>query len=1077
VLTPTAGASDEAAAAWLTYAFKKILLFVDAEEKSPGSGLEPSFTVEQQAFGTMLDFWREAQTKNAALSDEDLDFLQDIRRAGLLDAFLYIRYFRPEFADSYARWRVEHAGQIHTLFDKYLVVIDPNQVAFRQAVTLMAASDYEHALPLFEQSAHGFIQSRDPGIKDLLARNLALMARTARVLGRTDVALAYQLDARAMLHQLGAQQREADVINSLALTMTELGRLDEALALYEEALTIDRARHDTEAELTVFSNLGSFYLTRGDTDRARDALQEALARSESRRGGVPAALYSNLGTVASELGSYKEAFDAYEKGLAAAVSQRDLLNEVSLLGNLGELSLRTGQIAKAKTYLEDALKKARALKEKESEATFLNGLGTLALQTGDGRSALRLLSEAYSIRKQIQNRPGEAVSLLNLGGLSSELGDETRALAYWRDGLDLARELKDRHTEAALLNNIASHTSNPDQQLTFLSDALSLVSAAVLRPTAADPYPTPRREDLLSSGSAEPILANRGLALLDRSRKARAAGGPEERQYLAGAVASLRLAVDLIEEAHRGTGTAGLEAATYRISYLSGKFSVYDALVSAELRLHDLEPGRSWDRQAFAVAERSKSRTLLELLNESKVKAFSGIPPEELRNEKQYELRMGALETEIAKPLGPSVRETLSQQLDRLVAEFETFKKDLRTRYPNYAALKYPEPASIETLQPTLDARTAVIEYFVGEDFIVQWLITNRDARVTLIRNAAPLLSALESYRRTITQPNLVPAYGASQQLYRAFIGPIEGALGGITRLIIVPDGPLARLPFEALVSGMDNGTPRYMVEKYAVSYAQSSSVLTFLNSRPAQRPDRQQLFAIGRPQYPRPVLQSRRPPEIDLLARRGDSITADLYPFYLGQQTLRDLPATEREVDSIGNILHSSDHIFKGAQATEWLVKDYSTRGMLRNFKYVHFATHGLLSDEIPALTSVALAVDKDKRDDGFLTLGEVYGLELDSDLVTLSACGLGLGKMERGEGVVGLTRAFMYAGTAAVAVSLWKVGDNPTALLMERFYTNLERGTSQGEALQQAQLEFIRGSQNHPYNWAAFVLYGASR
>ncbi len=167
---------------------------------------------------------------------------------------------------------------------------------------------------------------------------------------------------------------------------------------------------------------------------------------------------------------------------------------------------------------------------------------------------------------------------------------------------------------------------------------------------------------------------------------------------------------------------------------------------------------------------------------------------------------------------------------------------------------------------------------------------------------------------------------------------------------------------------------------------------------------------------------------------------------------------------------------------ATEGRIKEYSRKGLLKEFQYVHFAAHGIMSDQVPALSAVALT--KDSQEDGFLTVEEVYSLELNSDLVVLSACELGLGRKEKGEGVIGLTRAFMYAGTPSVAVSLWKVADEPTMLLMEKFYSNLYQGMNKDQALQKAQMDMMNEivktesgkeySCAPPFFWAPFVLYG---
>lgn len=395
-------------------------------------------------------------------------------------------------------------------------------------------------------------------------------------------------------------------------------------------------------------------------------------------------------------------------------------------------------------------------------------------------------------------------------------------------------------------------------------------------------------------------------------------------------------------------------------------------------------------------------------------------------------MRVGSLELALATA-SAATRASAQQQLDEALQAFADFRTHLRITYPRYAALKYAEPVSVKGVQSVLGADSAVVEFFVGSDFVAEWLITKNGMDVHVLWNPESLLQEAKSYRDSLTHPGSVPDAEQGHQLYAALLGPVESHLAGVRHLILVPDGELSKLPFEALVTRVTAGVPEYAVERYAISYAQSGSVLVTLAERRTpvgQRP----LFAMGRPTYslpPEPASTASNA-EMEAMARGGDSVDATLYSYYLGKRTLKDLPATEEEVDQIGAILKSKEYVFKGAEATESRVKDYSARGLLNQFRYVHFATHGLVSDDVPALTSVVLARDPATNDDGFLTVGEVYGLDLNSDLVTLSACGLGLGKTEKGEGVVGLTRAFLYAGTSAVAVSLWSVADEATAKLM---------------------------------------------
>lgn len=1082
--------TKEAAASWLAFGLKKYLLYRDYFRQHPGEALTPSFTIEQQAFGSLLNIWEEFKSANPQIQDNDLDFLRQLRKESLLDAFIYVRYFRPEFDEFYFQWRQTHTWEVQALFEKYLVVVDPYQVKFYEGREFLADSRYEEAFQAFQEAAQGFIESEDPGIRKLLAESLTYMGRSARILGRTEDALFYHKAAREFMKKIAYQEGEAKVLNSLGITFVAMGRFDEALESFQESLRISRNRRDLGAEIAALTNMGDLHLAWGDLDNAYAVLQEAMKKSlNTREKSGLGTTYTNLGSVASAQGNYKQAMDFYEKGLLLAQAQRDVRLETTILSNIGMLLMNIGQTSKAKTYFEKALSNARQVKDKEAEATILSNLGALSYQIGDIRTAISYQFTSYYIVKEIKNRYREAISLINLGGLTSELQDKATALQYWKEALRIAHDLKHRDLESNLMNNLAASMEDEEERLKYFQRALNLTSRKELTPTQDNPYPTPKRGELLLPGDhVRVILSNKGSALYLLASKFRKNGDiSQETKYLKSALDSLKLAVVLTEEMRQT-----IEQEKYKISFLGGRLAPYEYIIEVLLRLDELEKGKGWDREAFHYSERSKSRAFVDLLNESRAKKFAGIPEEALRKGKEYELKIGVLELELVKELDAARREKLQQQLDQLTRKYEEFKEELKAKYPKYAEMKYPEPVEIDDIQGLLDDGTAVIEYFVGGDFAAYWVITKKNVKVYRISKISEVLEKINSYRQMITDPNRPfgqESYRIGNELYSQLISAAEEDLKGIRQLIIIPDGELYKLPFQTLIMTFEDRKPHYLTQKFIISYIQSGSVLKYVKKYAKTKGHPAQILAMGRPIYGWQEVSEEKvhttEEEAIQLAKRGE-INADTYrllDYYLGKRFLVDLPETEKEVDRIGEILKSKKYIFKKETATEDRIKEYSRNSILKDFKYIHFAAHGIMSDIAPALSAVALT--RDKQEDGFLTVGEVYGLELDSDLVTLSACELGLGRREKGEGVIGLTRAFMYAGTPSVVVSLWKVADKSTMMLMEKFYSNLDNGMSKDRALQKAQLDLMKEiirtesgkeySGAHPFFWAPFVLYGA--
>ena len=308
-----------------------------------------------------------------------------------------------------------------------------------------------------------------------------------------------------------------------------------------------------------------------------------------------------------------------------------------------------------------------------------------------------------------------------------------------------------------------------------------------------------------------------------------------------------------------------------------------------------------------------------------------------------------------------------------------------------------------------------------------------------------------------------------SRQLYHLLIQPFEGSLSSLRRLIIVPDSALSYLPFESLMTDRSvvSGSA-YLLQRFSISYEPSASALAAIKTTSNQTESRG-LVAFGDPAYHDSDAEPERSPPT--------SKAADVSYYVERGLDLRRLPYTRTEVNAIGALFPAADRkVFLGVDANEMKVKSEP----LERYRYVHFAAHGVVDEENPARSGVILTLENNDKEDGILQMTEIMRLKLNADLVTLSACRTGLGKVVGGEGVLGLTRAFIYAGSRSVVASLWNVNDTATAELMKSFYAHLKRGVPKDEALRQAKLGLMRGKQatwRHPYYWGPFVLSGANK
>jgi CHAT domain-containing protein/Tfp pilus assembly protein PilF len=376
-------------------------------------------------------------------------------------------------------------------------------------------------------------------------------------------------------------------------------------------------------------------------------------------------------------------------------------------------------------------------------------------------------------------------------------------------------------------------------------------------------------------------------------------------------------------------------------------------------------------------------------------------------------------------------------------------------------------PASMNKIQESgLDKNTVMLEYILGDSCSYLWVITKDHHRMIRVPDRNTIEQQVETFRFALTRPdeeNIAFLSESGYSLYEQLVQPVIPFIPDEAHLLILPDGILNYIPFEALITerpdpqGLSSlSSLNYLINEHSISYGQSSSVWLARNNNPAQggsQPQHQmELIAFGDPVY-----------------LEGSESQDEL------RQGLRRLIYSGEEVKMIAALFEEgSTEIFLRETATEEHVK---RNGHLTSTRYIHFATHGLIDDRNPENSCLVLSHSKNTPEDGNLRASEISGMSLTSDLVVLSACQTGLGRMVRGEGMIGLSRSFMYAGASSLIASLWNVSDNSTSILMTRFYTNLiKEGLNKAEALREARLSMIKdGEFAHPFYWAPFILTGS--
>jgi len=581
-----------------------------------------------------------------------------------------------------------------------------------------------------------------------------------------------------------------------------------------------------------------------------------------------------------------------------------------------------------------------------------------------------------------------------------------------------------------------------------------------------------------SMGGFAPILDSVGAQLRATAYKERAqrawrygqahalAGRPRE------AATSLLDAVAIVESLR------GLIRPEDRVAFFGRHTSPYAALVDSLLGLPRTEDiatlpvehrGHSPAEVAFHYAEAARAR----LLSEQIARAFVGAAERDLPADVRERER--TLQSAAAAEL----RRGVPYDASAAYADFQSFVETLRQRHADYATLKYPVPVTAR--QVPLRDDEALVAYAVLERRVAVWLLRKgQPLRVfTSPVRREELLATVDAFRRSVdVSGGSVPTFDAvaAEKLHRWLLAEPLALLPANTTVILVPDGVLSTLPFEALGPRGAGGATAFAGARHTFAYVPSATVLTFERTAKRSRgaTGSRPLLAVGDPVYEDlerqsgPAASERRALATrsarELIKKRGPLMFAPL-------------PATRAEVNRIAATLGvppDSPDIRLGRAANE---KDRKALD-LGAYRFLHFATHGVLAGDVPYLNQPALVLSQTADlggEDGFLTMSEVLRLPLRADMVVLSACQTALGREVSGEGVVGLSRAFLYAGSRAAVVSLWPVDDASTAVFMGRFYEHVKGGLPPARALARAKQDLRGdGTHAHPFYWAPFVFFG---
>lgn len=896
-------------------------------------------------------------------------------------------------------------------------------------------NDFEQSVNYLENAIQRYKQRRQPEIQEMITpewrqafleaeiRALKILTQVYAALGDAQKFQNYREEVLKLYQKAKSQEEIGEFLIETALFYRGIGEWDKAFNAYEQALNI-------------FKNL--------DSQNLENQLKIAgIYVSISR-------IYKTLGGSDEQVFWLEKAYDVYfsfqkhpiftEKSAHGLAFRKKLMRQfASLMGETSRFWYKQGDFDKALRYLDREKHGLEFADDKDTDALALN------------------LSEIGRIYYWHKN---EAIGIQYLNRALEMMSKDLQV------NVDNSNNQVRRYLRADILENFSAIYYKQKDLKKSLKYSQEILEAYI------------GVGDL--SGQVT-ILHNIAVVYRDQGEFSQA-------------VAQIDTAIRIIEKLRKNVRNNDL-----RTSYFSRRQRPYEFKIDLLMRLHQQQPQNGYDKQAVETADRARARSLIELLTESRADVRKGVRKDLLDREKKLQQELNAAEkrlTQLASNASTQAGVAGVQQEIKVLNQAQTqLKDDIRRESPAYAALKYPEPLKFAEIQQQLDPDTVLLQYSLGEERSYLWAVTKTGMTSYTLPNRSDIEKIATQFRDLLRDPGMqrvsptdnqkgTSLAQIANQLSTLILAPAAIELKQNRRIIVVADGALHTIPFAALtIPGSSSTSYNPLVkDKEIVNLPSASTIAILRNTVIKGRTPAPKTLALladpvfNDPQDDRSPGKSGKPPSRDLNLEREQSAlsrsTRNLKIPYFPR-----LKWSGEEAKQILSLVPPDQQLsVTGFDATY----DWATSPQLRQYRFLHFATHGVFDPKQPELSGLVFSLS-DKQGTprrGFLRLPDLFNLDLPAELIVLSACETGLGNVVQGEGIVGITRGLMYAGTPRVVVSLWQVNDAATATLMRRFYEEIQQGKSPAVALQAAQqwMATQKAYQN-PYSWAGFVVQGEWR
>ncbi|MCK4469196.1 MAG: tetratricopeptide repeat protein [Desulfobacterales bacterium] len=1003
------------------------------------------------------------------------------------------------------------AGALAASVDDGWQLIDEGIRLYHKSDFYGAAKKWEKALRIFEE--HNFKK----GISAAIG-NLGVVYWN---LGQYQKALNFYENALAIKKEIGDRKGEGGDLGNIGNVYADLGQYQKALGFYEKALAIKKEIGDRKGEGNNLTNIGNVYKNLGQYQKALKFYEKALTikKEIGDRNGEGDNL-TNIGVVYGNLGQYQKALAYFEKALKIKKEIGDRNGEGLNLGNIGVVYTNLGQYQKALKFHEKALTIKKEIGDRNGEGDNLTNIGNVYKNLGQYQKALKFYEKALTIKKEIGDRNGEGDNLTNIGVVYGNLGQYQKALAYFEKALKIKKEIGDRKGESADLTNIGTVYADLGQYrkaLSYYEKALTIhkeigVPTGIVECNIGDIYletgNTDRAEEIYKKAGG-PIRLGRLCLVRKDFPKSLEYFQKALKQTLKGRNAAFLFvdyvglglsseglsdynkardfylkALELTEEM-RDSLAPGQKSHFFATKTMGfSRLEPYEGLIRVLNQLKEKEP-------ALYYAEYTKARLFAESIAARHEGLTFRLPPTLAADEQEIANQIAALYKQREKAYSENRMEAYENIDKEIKAKKEKQRRlisKIRENYPEYASIKYPQP--VKASEIPLNENEYLIEYEVTDTATFAWLVHDGKIVKSLTipisrKDLAELVRKYRAYFQVSRKSDLTgfdPKTG--HKLYTLLMKDILNVVPKEGNIIIVPDEILGVLPFEALVSEMPKRYQmaegkkgpfplgiRYVGDERNISYCQSATSLAVMRSLRKETRAKKPMLVLADPVF-----------NVADVRVQGKTYLAKVTDFQMNlMRAVEDeggflfprLEETSVLAKRLDKIFDNRIDVLEGLNASYARLKKHN----LKDYRYLVFATHGILDNQVPGIREPALVltqVGNPEDEDGFLTMSEVMDLSLDAKCSALTACETGLGRNISGEGVMGMGRAFQYAGSRSVLVSLWSVAEESTTKLAERFFYYLKIGKTNQQALKLARVDIRRDGYEHPFYWAPFILIG---